>query len=221
VVWTLGVKTPYLYNIGSTPLNGDFSKVDVIDRTPDGGDLPGGMLSGRPVRSEHMPTLMRWDSKRKIPDFYNSWCLNVSERAKLLLEEFEPGVHQFLPVEYTAKADKFTEKRHFVIVCNRIDSLDHDRTTMVFVRDKHGAYWRPVYDFACQGQIDQIPPHLKPDTESKLVFSRAKIGGRHMWVDKHLLVGPAWISDELATALTAANLTGLDLNRQDMASEPA
>jgi len=42
MVWGLSIKTPYLINIGAEPLDGDFQKVDVIDRTPDGGALPGG-----------------------------------------------------------------------------------------------------------------------------------------------------------------------------------
>ena len=96
MVWGLGINTPYLYNIGAEPLDGDFQKVDVIDRTPDGGKLPGGMTSGRPVHAEHMPTKMRWGNARyKIPDFDNSWCVNVSERAKAIIEQFEPNTHQF------------------------------------------------------------------------------------------------------------------------------
>lgn len=217
MVWALGTKTPYLYNIGSEPLDGDFQKVAPIDRTPDGGDLPGGMGSGRPVHPEHIPTKMRWENaKYEIPDFENPWRTSVSERAKALLEKFEPDTHQFFPVEYYSKAGTLLEKRYFLVVCNRIDSLDHETTTMVFVRDEHGAYWLPVFDLVARGRVHLIPPHLPHDTKSKLVFNRGKIGAHRMWVDKYLLGGGGtWISDELAAALKASDLTGLDLREME------
>ena len=218
MVWFLGIKTPYLYNIGAEPLDGDFQKVDVIDRTPDGGTLPGGMTSGRPVHAEHMPTKMRWGNARyKIPDFNDSWCVNVSERAKAIIEQFEPNTHQFFPAEYYNKTKQLLETRYFLIVCNRIDSLDHDKTTMVFIRHDYGAHWIPVLNLVARGRTHLIPAHLPQDTESQLVFNRAQIGSLHIWRDKYLLTGNGpWISDELAAALKASDLTGFDLPEQGM-----
>lgn len=87
---------------------------------------------------------------------------------------------------------------------------------MVFVRNGYGAYWLPVFDLVARGRVHLIPPHLPHDTKSKLVFNRGKIGAHHMWVDKHLLGGGgAWISDELAAALKASDLTGLDLREME------
>ena len=218
MVWGLSIKTPYLINIGAEPLDGDFQKVDVIDRTPDGGALPGGVGSGRPVNAEHVPTKMRWgDARYKIPDFNRSWCINVSERAKKLIDHYEPNTHQFFPVEYYNKSGKLLESRYFMVVCNRIDSLDHDKTTMVFIRDNHGSYWLPVFDLVARSRQHLIPPHLQHDTKSKLVFNRAQIGSHKIWRDKYLLEGNGpWISDELATALKTSDLTGLGLSEHGM-----
>lgn len=212
MVWALNIETPYMYDIGAEPLDGDFLKVDVVDRTPDGGVLPSGLLSGRPVRTDHVPTKMRWgNSKYKIPDFDACRCINVSVRARAMIENFEPNIHQFIPVDYVNKSGNLLEKRYFFIPCNRIDSMDRTKTTMVFITTKHGDYWRPVYDLVVTNKQALIPPHLPHDTKSKWVFDRKKIGGKHVWIDKHILGGMVpWISDELAEALKASDLTGLE-----------
>ena len=163
-----------------------------------------------------MPTKMRWKSQRPIPDFTKSRCITVSERAKSVIEQFEPGVHQFIPVDFQyANTDKW-ERRYFLNVCHRIDSMDNEKATMVlktvFVAPRNANIyrWRPVSNFVSNNEQHLIPPHLSSATKSKLVFSRAKIGNKHLWFDKFLGYGP-YLSDELGAAFTTAGLTGLDL----------
>jgi hypothetical protein len=117
--------------------------------------------------------------------------LNVSERAREFIEGFEPGVHQFLPVDYFDRQERFLERRHFLIVCNRIDSLDRKHSRMRLVKD---IMWSP----------DGV-------TDPKIVFNRSQCGNAHLWVDKHLMGGP-WISDELAEELKGIGLSGLRLS---------
>src|SRR5258706_1157006 len=198
MVYGLYIDTPFEYYIGSDPLDGNLDEARrSMDRTPDGGDGIGGFLSGRPVEAELMPKKVRWPGgRRKIPDLDNSHCINVSERAKNLIESFEPSVHQFIPVGYYNGKGVLLEERYFMVPCNRIDSLDHDRTTFVLKKWPHLSAWVSVSDLVRWGEADLIPPHLPHDTRSKYVFNRAQIGAHHMWCDKFGPKGP-WLSDEL------------------------
>ncbi|MEN3364430.1 MAG: hypothetical protein V7606_1704 [Burkholderiales bacterium] len=208
---------PTVRGDGVDQLDGDFSKVKLVDNSPDGGMLNDTLGSGRPVKTEFMPTMMRWDEAAgQMPDFEISWALNVSEGAKALIERFEPDVHQFIPVDYVLSDGKLLEKRWFLVPCHRIDSTDHDRTTFVMIetRNKEGElwnkHWRSVYDLVANKQFEKIPPHLPHDTQSELIFSNKKIGSRQLWMEMYLLSdkGP-YMSDDLANAIVSAGLTGI------------
>jgi hypothetical protein len=208
---------PTLLGRGVEQLDGDFSKVKLVDNAQDGGMLNSTLGSGRPVKTEFMPTRMLWDEAAgPIPDFEGSLAYNISERARALIERFEPDVHQFIPVDYFLSDGKLLEKRWFLVCCHRIDSTDHDLTTfaMIELRNDDGSHWskhwRPVYDLVANKQFEKIPPHLSRDTESKLVFSNKKIGSWKLWMDMYLLSwkGP-FMSDDLADAIVSAGLTGI------------
>jgi hypothetical protein len=226
MVHALYVVTTAVHHTGSTPLDGDLDKVRVINSTPDGGDLMGAMGCGRPVSAEFMPTKIRWDEgDLALPDFQKSRCITVSERAKDLIERFEPGTHQFFPVDFFNNIDGgFLEHRYILNVCNRIDSLDHAKTTFVLkhirtTKNVDVNWWVPVQDLVRRKEQHLIPPHLPNDTRSRFVFSLAKIGRLHLWVDKYLSSGNGpWISDELAQAIIDAGMTGLKISHRGEAA---
>jgi hypothetical protein len=211
MVYGLSIETPGNYNYYCEPMDGGYPYNDVksIDETPDGGADWKGFNSGRRVHTENLPTKMYWTGGRvKIPDFNQGGCITVSARAKAVFEQFEPGVHQFVPVEIYSKKKILLDTHYILVVCNRLDSLDHDKTTMVLKHYPNCNAWVSVDDLVRRGEIDQIPHHLPHDIKAKLVFSRSQIGKHHMWHDKYGVRGP-WLSDELAAALRAAGLTGL------------
>jgi hypothetical protein len=219
MVHALYVVTTAEYQTGSTPLDGDLKRVEVIDSTPDGGGLIGGMGCGRPVSPESMPTKIRWDEGHlALPDFQKSRCITLSERAKELIERFEPSTHQFFPVDFFNNIDgNFLERRYILNVCNRIDSMDHDKTTYVMrnVVATTGVEinrWMAVNFLVINNEQHLIPPNFSHDTKSCFVFSLAKIGNNHLWFDKHLYAehGP-WMSDALAEAIMHSGMTGLKL----------
>jgi hypothetical protein len=189
------------YRVDVEPLDGDVRAITVQDETPDGGlpFLPTIQRShemGRPVNTDHIPTKMEWrDSQRHgVPDFDNAFIPNFSTRARAIIEEFEPNIHQFIPVKFLDKKGTFLEDRWFLIVCNRIDSVDRKNTRMELVK---GMMWD-------RGSF----------TDPKLVFNEGQAAGFHLWRDKHLLYGP-YVSNELAAALTEANLTGAKMVRME------
>ena len=201
MVYGLNVKPEHGYYVGVDALDGDISRIEVIDQTPDGG-LPfipivqPAHTMGRAVKPQFVPTKMRWDDRQRhpMPDFDNGLILNVSTRAREVIESLEPGVHQFLPVEFFDADKKHLESRWFLIVCNRIDGVDRNQSRMKLA---NGVMWTSV----------DIP-------DPKLVFSEKQTRGVHLWCDKHLKHGP-FTSDEFADLVKQKSLTGLRLTRAE------
>lgn len=201
MVYGLNVKPEHGYYVKVNPLDGDISRIEVVDQTPDGGlsfinGMRGASTMGRAVKLAFVPTRMQWADRNRhpIPDFASSWILNVSTRAKNLIEEFEPRVHQFLPVDYCNIDGLALESRWFLIVCNRIDSVDRNHSRMRLAK---GVMWTST------------------DVENpKLVFSEEQARGYHLWRDKHLIHGP-FISDILADRIQMEGLTGFYGTRAD------
>lgn len=196
------------YVVDVEPLDGDIRAIRAVDQSDDGGMGSAGAGSGRPVNPEHVPTRMQWLDRRHhaMPDFDRAHLLNVSKRARDLIEAVEPGVHQFLPVTYVDVDGKFLEDRFFLMVGNRLDSIDRKHTTMVL---SNGRMWIPAIDLVRMNK--PLPPGADPNVPAKFVFSREQIGGRHLWMDKHMSAGP-WLSDELAERLIETGMTGLRLS---------
>lgn len=186
----------YGYDVGSEMLDGDKSKVRPVDESADGGTQAGDSLRsfGRHVFTEHLPTRMRWKETegRPMPDFHESHILNVSERAKALIEQFDPGVHQFVPVDFYDKEDHFLEHRYFLFPGNRIDSLDHQKTTFVLKKYPNASAWVSPRNLARFGESNLIPAHIDPNTAAKYVFNLEQIGSSNLWVDKYIS-GSVWI----------------------------
>lgn len=192
------------------PLDGFDGPIPALNPVNDGGQGWSGRTGGVPVDGKHFPKHVRWaDTKgHPVPDFSDTPELNVSERAKALIEEMEPGQHQFFPVEYVDAKNVFLETRYWLVVGNRIDGMDRDHTNMIL---EDGNVWRPAKDFVRRGE--PIPAHIDPKQPAKLVFSCKAIAGRHLWVDKHLDGPSVWISDALAERLKSEKFTGLRLDR--------
>lgn len=191
--------------------DGDDRLIEVEDATPDGGLHFGhgrALVSGRRVITERIPKRLTATSNGPIPDFGYQYHLNyVSDKFKSVVGAVEPGVHQFIPFQIVGAKKAVLADMWFMVVCNRLDSVDREHTTLVL--DEVGM-WLPGREVP----RDQWPPNFDPNVKGKFVFSLAQIGNHHLWYDKHSIYGP-YLSDELANALTAAGITGIDLRKQD------
>lgn len=202
-------------------LDGDQKKVTLIDPTQDGGLIITVGGSGRPILPEYIPTKIAFrDAKpgvRQLMDFEGSWLgMLISNRAKLLFDSLEPGVHQFFPAEIFQRDDapetwnvdagafdppegtKFHDRKiadyWMFNICARLDAMDRTRT--VGIRPDKGFY-NPQ----------------KVGVEGRLVLSSAAINDAHAWVDR--CVSGMFFSDALVAQIQAAGLTGLRLTRVD------
>jgi hypothetical protein len=166
-----------------------------VDTTPEydgvGGLFKAGELNlGRAIKPDHVPTRFVWGGpkSRKIPDaLWGRGMLLVSDRLRNLIERFEPGKHQFFPIDVEFKSDKqLAARMSFLNVTSRLDSVDRSLTTCPL---DYGRMWRP-------------------DVSGTLVFNLGQIGDHHLWHDKHIFKG--WmISDALHDAMVNEGITGL------------
>ncbi len=211
MVYGLNIKPEHGYYVKVEALDGDLKTVTLLDETPDEGLNPRGrqFAAGRAVDPTHMPTRMKWCDQQKhpIPDFDNGLVLNVSARAKALIEQFEPDVHQFLPVEYVDIEGDFLENRWFLIVCNRVDTVDREHTQGMLLSG--GKMWRPAKELL-RKYPEEIPLGYDLTKPIKIVFNLERIGSACLWCDKHF-TGGEFISSKLANALEQGGFTGLRL----------
>jgi hypothetical protein len=158
------------------------------------------MASGYKIDTTTVPKKMRWESMNRIPpDIEKSYgSLIISEQVRDIIETFEPNVHQMLPVDlYRPKANDPFVRYYWLVVCNRIDSVDAKHTTFERLgRNKDG-----IWD-------------LNRDPVKTIVFNRLAIAGRHMWLDPFIVNG-LQLSNELGDALIAINPSGAVFTRRD------
>ena len=120
----------------------------------------------------------------------------VSDAFRALIEEFEPGVHQYIPVDVYKTRDG--EERwgtwYWLNICNRIDSTDHDamREAGWYQTEIAGTKQRAQWDFNWEAARWQEPP---------ITFSRNRIGDRALWVDPYLNPKNFYACDKFAGAV--------------------
>jgi hypothetical protein len=171
-------------------------KVAVIDKTNDGGtsfDITEN--KGRAVSVEYFPKkILKNGPVRQIPDMCRVLgFMMVSQKYKDLVEKFEPGVHQFSPVEvYWDKDKPSVGTYYFFNICNRLDTTDKELTTCEWVQGKIAGFWT----YGRPGE--------------KWVFRKSSIGNAVIWADKHLSAAPALCTDAFHDATVAAGCDGID-----------
>jgi len=158
-------------------------------------------------RDRILPNHIQWKDSagRMAPDFDKTPAINVSEKAKAIIDGVEPGVHRFSPVEYLYSKGA-TENRFWLHVENKIDSVDGERSNMFL----YLGGWYPARDVV---RFDiPLPAHINTNMQSRLIFSREATAPYHMWWDQHLGRSAIFISDVLGGRFKADGITGLRLD---------
>lgn len=170
--------------------------LELEDYTPDGGrGLRFGFFeleSGRRVKSDGVPKKVYWKSRKQPLDF--EWVIfkSVSDRLRTLIEEIEPGVHQFEPLEFISKDGISLFHHWFWQICNRLDTIHRQKTDMVLDE----LVWKPN---------DEIPSSKQVGA----VFDLERIGSASFWYDKHVSGGP-FCSDHAKNVIVASGLPGFE-----------
>ena len=188
----------YYYTNYFEAMDGDPKKIRVADSAPDGGALilPSFMTAGRAILPDHVPSKLRRGGpgiKRQPLLDFNSWIsgtLLVPQMFREILEDLEPRMHQFFPMEYFENEARIGEGYLFIFG-KRVDTL-HD-TACWPGRDERG-----------------FPEQAARREDTRVVHSAAKIGRHHAWVEK--FTTGRRISGEFAERLQAEKLSGINYN---------
>ena len=187
--------------------------IEVEDATPDGGLYMNqglALFSGRRIKLDHVPKQMKAWSEGMLPDYGRSYGLMyVSDKFKAVVEAIEPEAHQFVPFEIVGAGKKHIADMWFMVVGNRLDSVDREHTTLALYR---GVMWQ----LAREVPREYWPPHVGPGTPSKLCFNLSQIGEHHLWFDRHIGTSQVpFVSSELADALKSVGVTGASFFKED------
>lgn len=166
------------------------------------------------VKPETLPKQMLWANGAKaLPDVLPGFV--VSPRFRALVEQFEPGVHQFVPIEvFKDRGGDPAATYYWFVVGQRLDSVDRESTTFVWEggepsRDE--GYW-------VDSQMDTTTWVFTPIPNAKLVFSNSQVDGHHIWHDPHLLTfANGLCSDVFAEALSSSGMTGVAVTPRETA----
>lgn len=192
----------------------EYLNPDSVDRHAKGEENHSRRLGyGYPIAPETAPKAVLWKSKTKLPPDYafgNNEIMLVSAKFRDLVERFEPGVHQFLPVGmYFSKQDKKPfDTFYWFVCCQLIDSLDADHTTIP---------WRGFYDERMEDALRRGRWHINAEAQprQKDVFSLKAIGSRHLWRDPYWARDMVRCSNEFGEALQTAALTGFGISQRE------
>ena len=175
--------------------------------------VPGnyGAKNGVPLPEHIVPKGFYSKSKQKwVPDFFHMFSeLVVSEKFKDLIESFEPGEHQFFPINgyHPQTGDAMTLHCYNFNCCNLVQKSFVEPQEGVSIeqvnpkiRDPEFKGDRRLYfdtsaECTTENWIYQISRH------SGGFFLRPEIiGNKHIWIEQHF-VPSIFISDEFHAAL--------------------
>ena len=212
-----------VYTVDAKPVGGHYPRVDwgedvfptpptLDDNFDDGLPNTSGPKSGMPLYGGALPKVVRWDepADNPPPDFDNMPTMNVSERAKQVIESIEPNTHQFFPVEYIDRQDQLIATRYWFYICNRRDTIHPTKSNMML--DRRGLYIPPID--AVRRNLE-IPSHLDTKAPGKTRLDSSKLGDAHMWREARSGSGMKLMSEEMWQAIQAAGLIGLCPNQME------
>ena len=158
---------------------------------------------GYPLKPETLPKRYLWASD-DLDEFLPGFV--VSPRFRDLIEQFEPGAHQFVPVEICRTPDgPAVATYYWFIICQRVDSVDREHTTFVWkapADEPDEGYW-------VDSEFDPKTSKMIRYPDSKLVFNNRQVGHHHVWHDPHLLTfANGLCSDAFAQAALGQNFSG-------------
>ncbi len=201
MIYGLYPTTEGAYNLYFEELDGDYDKVDMVDKSTDRSTTritsTHAFRVGREIETEYLPTRLRPKKRKgKLPDLAVHRMGQIcSQRFRDVIEALEPGVHQFVPVQIVWK-DKSVDERpyYWFVPCTRIWALDPEESNPPL--GENGWY----LGYAMMGE--PRPGPIQP------AFRKDRVKNHHLFVDGGIQ-GRFYISERLKAALEDAKLVGV------------
>lgn len=152
-----------------------------------------------------IPARARQKDKKKIHDIFPMPSINaVSQRFRDLVEEYDPGVHQFFPLALRRKDDTPIEMPYYVFNCGRrLEALLVRQSNLRWIIREHSG-----------------EPYVDRDTRKEWVLSRPAIGGHHIWSGTDITFRLVFVSDEFLAELTKRKIRYLEQKHCPEIDEP-
>lgn len=175
----------------------------------DGGSAPmssGGLSTSLAVRPEHIPNTARYRKsypKPPSPDlFYVASATACTPRFKALVEQFEPGMHLFVPIKLQYHDGRAMEGEYYFFNCNvDVDCVLTDNKPGWFFTSRYGEKSPQI------GLIQKLTP-------LEISLSKPQIEGRHLWTGGVLGWNQLFVSDAFCAALRKARIPTIDVWRE-------
>ncbi|WP_420412963.1 imm11 family protein [Roseibium sp.] len=136
-------------------------------------------------------------SKHKSWTCFNSpaGVMMVCQAFKDIVDQLEPDVHQFFPVEAVKKdgSPAVDSQFYFLNVRQRFEAILFDQSTLK---------WKTVQS---GGRTLTLPYH-SGGHQRIYTLSKPEVAGRHMWLSSYLVPSRIFFSDELTEAVRATKL---------------
>ena len=173
-VWTSGQVTPSDRRILIKPLDGKLDRVEALDPSNAFGSDANHSEAfrwGGPVDTTYLPTRVQPSARYRDgpPDYsgVGGKAPIVSPRFKDVIEDLDPGVHQFVPVTLVLKSGE--ELPYFFwAICALQDTLAQE------LLDPPLRPW---------GKWDPLRKHLERGDRIRLAFDGNKLGPAHAWIE--------------------------------------
>ncbi len=143
----------------------------------------------------------------------------VNTATRSLIEEFDPGVHNFWPVELRdSDGVLIEEERRVLILGARLQTIDEERSDVKFAYSKYvegkleGVH--PLFEPHDYATFAYTPDDLEAvrNNPAPLCCDHRKIGGHHMWGEDKLgtsKLGEVFVTNAFFEALIAHGIGGL------------
>ena len=171
-----------------------------VDRSPIGTDWFGKRVHANKVFTpledaefQYFPSVVTVDNRRFKLTPWAGYAAHwsVSRAVKEVIDSFEPGKHQFIPVKLRyGHGEQFEEHQYYTLQVNTMENavdLEKSDVTWSDLPEGRGRYW--------------LPKAAVP-----VVLPKASVAGRHLWRNERI---SKWMmSGDLHDALVAHGLTG-------------
>lgn len=160
----------------------------------------GGMSVSRPLTARNVPKAARAKARAKKPPspdvFIVDYAVACNARFKAVVEEFEPGLHLFVPIELQYEDGRVMEGEFYYFSAN----VDVD----CVLTDNKEEWFRDGGD-----RVVSAINTIQKLTPLEVSVSKPQIEGRHLWTGGPLGYGHLFISNAFSDALKKNRIRGI------------
>lgn len=165
-----------------------------------------GLSLSRPSSEKNVPKVARYREKYPKPPavdiFFVDSAVAVTARFKALVDEFEPGLHLFAPIELQYHDGSVMPGEFYFFNCNvDVDCVLTDNKTEWFRTSRYGDVSPKM------GSIQRLTP-------LEISLSKPQIDGRHLWTGGPLGWNQLFVSDAFCKALRKGRFQSVEIRRE-------